>query len=236
MRIEDIIFISAMGPPGGGKSVITPRLQRHFNIITYTNLGTESVSMIFSKILSAFVGGFSEKVRGCIAGIVESSQIVFQAVADNLKPTPSKIHYTFNLRDISKIVQGVCASDQKLTQEEVDIYRIWVHENLRVFGDRMINEDDKAILLDLLITECAKAKLKKEDIFNVERIIYGDYFNGIDGENRPYIQITDTTGILGKMDIYLEEFNSGSKHPMKLVMFLDACDHVSRICRVLRQP
>ena len=23
---------------------------------------------------------------------------------------------------------------------------------------------------------------------------------------------------------------------MKLVMFLDACDHVSRICRVLRQP
>ena len=23
---------------------------------------------------------------------------------------------------------------------------------------------------------------------------------------------------------------------MKLVMFLDACDHVSRICRILRQP
>jgi len=37
-RIEDIVFVSAMGPPGGGRSVITPRLQRHFNVMTYTEL------------------------------------------------------------------------------------------------------------------------------------------------------------------------------------------------------
>jgi len=67
--------------------------------------------MIFHKILTAFVGGFSEAVRECITPIVASSQIVFHAVAENLKPTPSKSHYTFNLRDISKIMQGVCASD-----------------------------------------------------------------------------------------------------------------------------
>ena len=42
--------------------------------------------------------------------------------------------------------------------------------------------------------------------------------------------------MIQKIVEYLEEFNSGTKHPMKLVMFLDACDHVSRICRVLRQP
>jgi len=81
MRIEDIIFITAMGPPGGGKSVITPRLQRHFNVITYTNLGEESVTMIFQKILNAFVGGFSEAVKDCISNIVQSSQVVFHAVA-----------------------------------------------------------------------------------------------------------------------------------------------------------
>jgi dynein heavy chain len=37
-RIEDIIFITAMGPPGGGRSEITQRLQRHCNIMTYTDL------------------------------------------------------------------------------------------------------------------------------------------------------------------------------------------------------
>ena len=35
---------------------------------------------------------------------------------------------------------------------------------------------------------------------------------------------------------YLNEYNENVKHPMTLVMFLDACDHVSRICRILRQP
>jgi len=30
--------------------------------------------------------------------------------------------------------------------------------------------------------------------------------------------------------------NAGAKHMMRLVMFLDACEHVARICRILRQP
>jgi len=43
MYIEDIILVSAMGPPGGGRSNITARLKRHYNIIAYTNLGKESI-------------------------------------------------------------------------------------------------------------------------------------------------------------------------------------------------
>lgn len=103
MKIEDIIFICAMGPPGGGRSPITKRLERHFNIITYTNLGKESITMIFSKIVNAFLGGYSEQIASCLDEVVEATQRVYNAVASNLKPTPSKSHYTFNLRDMSKI-------------------------------------------------------------------------------------------------------------------------------------
>ena len=95
---------------------------------------------------------------------------------------------------------------------------------------------DKDILLDLLLVETEKLKMKKTDIFNVERLLFGDYMGGIDGENRPYIQIEDLTLLLTKINEYLDDFNSSTKHPMKLVLFLDACDHVNRICRVLKQP
>lgn len=35
---------------------------------------------------------------------------------------------------------------------------------------------------------------------------------------------------------YLDDYNSTTTNPMRLVMFLDAIEHVSRICRIIRQP
>ena len=35
---------------------------------------------------------------------------------------------------------------------------------------------------------------------------------------------------------YVQEYNNTLPNPMQLVMFGDACGHVARICRVLRQP
>jgi dynein heavy chain len=104
MKIEDIVFVAAMGPPGGGRSALTARFQRHFNFLTYTNLGRDSMSMIFDKIVRAFIGRFSDEVGSAIAQIVESSQNLFENVANTLRPTPSKSHYTFNMRDISKVM------------------------------------------------------------------------------------------------------------------------------------
>ena len=85
--------------------------------------------------------------------------------------------------------------------------------------------------------------IKKEDIIDQERIIFCDFWHGRDaGDLRPYCQITDLEQLLTKMEHYQEEFNTdpqfsgGSKKQMKLVMFLDACEHIARISRIIRQP
>ena len=235
-RLIDVIFVAAMGPPGGGRSVVTQRLQRHFNILTYSEMDNDTIKRIFSTILDIFIarGKFPEEVVSLNEKIIDSILNVYAAVREKLKPTPNKSHYTFNMRDISKTIQGMCSAHPPATQNGLSFLRLWYHENTRVFADRLTTLEDRSILKELLHTQLTDTfAVKLENVFDVEHIIFGDYFSG-EGD-RPYIQITNMKQLIEKIEGYLEDYNSENK-PMRLVMFLDACDHVSRICRILRQP
>jgi dynein heavy chain len=59
--------------------------------------------MIFQKILNRFLGNFSSEISENVNKIVDATQYVYNKVEQTLKPTPNKSHYTFNLRDMSKI-------------------------------------------------------------------------------------------------------------------------------------
>jgi len=59
--------------------------------------------MIFNTIVGAFLANFSMDVVSNVNNIVEMTLKIYQTVMQKLKPTPNKSHYTFNLRDISKI-------------------------------------------------------------------------------------------------------------------------------------
>lgn len=69
MKIEEIIIVSAMGPPGGGRSEITQRLQRHFNIATYNDLGESSIKLIFNTIYKEFMSTFKEEIKEQVENI-----------------------------------------------------------------------------------------------------------------------------------------------------------------------
>ena len=103
MRLDDIILLSAMGPPGGGRSQITNRITRHFNVIAYTELDQVTISQIFTALVTNFLKRFCEDIRNLIDPFIESVLVVYDRVKKELLPTPSKSHYTFNLRDISKV-------------------------------------------------------------------------------------------------------------------------------------
>jgi dynein heavy chain len=55
--------------------------------------------------------GKNQKVAELSDRIVNSCLVVYKSVSASLLPTPAKSHYTFNLRDLSKIFQGILMAD-----------------------------------------------------------------------------------------------------------------------------
>ena len=53
-QILDVIFLAAMGPPGGGRTQITQRYVRHFNLINIVPFGAKVSARVFSSFIPPF--------------------------------------------------------------------------------------------------------------------------------------------------------------------------------------
>ena len=103
--IENYRLICAAAPPAGGRAHLTPRFMRHFHIINIPNASDEILTKIFDTILRNFLTSYSfnEKIIKYCTLAVASTIDMYNEVNKNLLPIPSKFHYLFNMRDISKV-------------------------------------------------------------------------------------------------------------------------------------
>jgi len=235
----DIGFVGAMGPPGGGRQIVTNRFLRHFNFIGFTPMEDASLVTLFSTILGGHLKfkNFAEEVQALTLPIINMSIALYTQILNQLLPTPAKSHYTFNLRDLAKVMQG-CLNSTPNKMNEKDIFlRLWVHESSRIFKDRLINQQDGELFSEIISKELkAKCNVDTEKLFVAERLVFGDYTEGQAQEPKTYVEIQDMAKLRKMIDDYLEEYDNESKQPMRLVLFMDAIEHVSRINRVLRMP
>jgi dynein heavy chain len=61
--------------------------------------------------MCGFLEGFPKPVAELGDLIVNAAVEVYGRIASGLLPTPTKSHYVFNLRDLSKCIQGVLQAD-----------------------------------------------------------------------------------------------------------------------------
>ena len=236
-EICNVQMIAAMGPPGGGRNHVTARFLSHFNVISFPVMEHESMRKIFGTLLAAYVHGVKPALEGVCTTMVDATLFLYRKVTGELRPTPSKSHYTFNLRDVSKVVQGILAADLKKVEGTEAFVRLWCHESARVFADRLINDHDRH-LFQTLLQETMKDKYDMELPTAMEGrpfLIYGDFLVP-SALPKLYVELNDTARLQGVVEEYLEDYNSQTNQPMALVMFMDAIGHLARISRVIRLP
>ncbi|CAI5792110.1 dynein heavy chain 3, axonemal [Podarcis lilfordi] len=248
LDIVDVLFLSAMGPPGGGRNDITGRFTRHLNIISISAFDDEILTKIFASIVDwHFSKGFEATFLRLGKMMVHATMNIYKMAVENFLPTPSKSHYVFNLRDFSRVIRGVLLCPHTHLQDGEKLIRLWIHEVYRVFYDRLIDDEDRKVFFHMVketTSDCFKQSVDKvlshlsptgkihDD--NIRSLFFGDYFKP-QSDAKIYDEITDLNKLTSVMEYYLEEFNQISKAPMSLVMFKFAIEHISRICRVLKQ-
>lgn len=250
-HILDLTFLSAMGPPGGGRTFVTPRITRHLNLVSFTNFDDDTLKRIFNTILHWYFtnNGFSHDIIKLENKIVYSTLEIYQKAIEELRPTPMKSHYLFNLRDFAKVILGICMSDKDRVSESDTMIRLWMHEVWRVFADRLVSDDDKLILFEN-IKETVKrtfgvkfdsvfARLDNNGDNKVDRLdeVRGLMFTDLMTANQPkqyYEEVVDYSKLQESVETSLGNYNMLTDKPMDLVMFSFAVEHLLIIGRIFK--
>ncbi|XP_067855101.1 dynein axonemal heavy chain 1 [Heptranchias perlo] len=233
-RLLDINFLCAMGPPGGGRNPVTARYTRHFNYLSFIEMDDSSKLMIFSTILGSWLDS-AEEVKLLNEPLVAATIKVYSTITSQLLPTPAKSHYTFNLRDLSKVFQGMLMAESADNQNKVLLLRLWYHESCRVFKDRLVNDSDRNWFENLMHSKLLEFGTHFEEVAPQLPVLYGDFMAiGIDSKIYQFIDNQDK--MVQIIEEYMDDFNQTSTTKLKLVLFMDAIQHICRISRILRQP
>ncbi|CBZ25938.1 putative dynein heavy chain, partial [Leishmania mexicana MHOM/GT/2001/U1103] len=257
--IVDVVLAGTMGPPGGGRHFITQRFLRHFHQIAFPEIEDDSMSRIFLSLLESYFSLFAEDVRGKLSSVVMASIEVFNTAVKELKPTPARPHYLFNLRDLAKVMDGLTNATPATVKTVPALVRLWLHEEMRTFQDRLTNDADRSWFQEVLGKQLQKhlkvsvndvtqrhrgdggagadSKTPKTPVADMNALMFVDFMGG-KSEQRVYQEATDFDAVVKTLEQQLRDYNHqciGGRQ-LHLVMFADAAQHVCRIARVLRKP
>ncbi|XP_053918562.1 dynein axonemal heavy chain 8 isoform X2 [Cuculus canorus] len=248
--IVDVQLIAAMIHPGGGCNDIPQRLKRQFCIFNCTLPSNASIDKIFGVIGCGYFHScrqFSPEVCGMVKKLVPAGRILWQRTKTKMLPTPSKFHYIFNLRDLSRIWQGMLTIKAEECNNSAVLLKLFKHECTRVIADRFITPEDTTWFDKTLIkvieeyvdkdsTEVLQAEpyfvdflreMPEPDDDTPEDFVFE--------QPKIYEEIPSFDFLCEKLQKYQRHYNECIRGLfLDLVFFKDAMTHLIKISRIIR--
>ncbi|KAF5272454.1 hypothetical protein FQR65_LT04922 [Abscondita terminalis] len=251
LSIVDVRFVAAMIHPGGGRNDIPHRLKRHYCVFNCTLPSINSMDMIFKQIAEGYfcTTRFTTDIVEFIPRLVPLTRHVWAQTKVKMLPTPAKFHYVFNLRDLSRIWQGILTVQDLECRTRKSLLKLWQHECTRVISDRFVNQNDRNWFINNLrkqaLTELGEyaTEFPEEETYWVDYLRDAPEATGDEPDDfsfeppKIYEEIPSWDFIKEKLIIFMETYNEevrGAK--MDMVFFLDAMIHLNIISRIIRTP
>ncbi|XP_071429942.1 dynein axonemal heavy chain 17 isoform X2 [Pithys albifrons albifrons] len=233
--IRNCQYVACMNPTAGSFT-IDSRLQRHFCILAVSFPSWETLQTVYGTILKQHLARQQVPLalQKMQPQLVAAALALHKRVASTFLPTAIKFHYLFNLRDLSNIFQGLLFSTPECLKSPVDLVRLWLHEAERVYGDKLVDEQDQASFRKLLADTC-KASFQdlSEDMVFAKPNIYCHFAQGLDESK--YMPVSSWKTLNELLGEALDSYNEVNA-AMNLVLFEDAVSHICRISRILESP
>jgi dynein heavy chain len=244
--IKDCQYLAAMQPPGGGRNTVDPRVVSLFACIGIAFPENATVERIYQSILSLSVNanlGFDKGVTETALLLPQATLVLHNAILKAMPPTPTKFHYIFSLRDLSRVHQGICQAQPKVITSPTTLVRLWRNECTRVYADRMNDMDDKSFVGDKQLKSLIMGQFSSvAEKALADPMVFGDFADILDIlvksetphlDARNYEDLESWQKIQPTFESVLEMYNADST-PMQLVLFTDALAHLIRIHRIIR--
>ncbi|XP_021113286.1 dynein heavy chain 10, axonemal isoform X3 [Heterocephalus glaber] len=190
--IRDLGFIAAMGKAGGGRNEVDPRFISLFSVFSVPFPSDESLHLIYFSILKGHTSNFHESVVAVSSKLTFCTLVLYKIILQDLPPTPSKFHYIFNLRDLSRVFNGLVLTNPERFQTEAQMVRVWRNECLRVFHDRLISKADKQLVQEHIRSLVSEHFTDDLGVVMRDPILFGDFRMALhEEEARIYEDIQD---------------------------------------------
>lgn len=229
ITLSRVQFVGACNPPTDeGRNELNMRFLRHTAVIFVDYPGETSLHQIYETFNSAILKSVPN-LRG-YASVVTDSMIEFYLKSQEQFTKYNYSHYIYSPRELTRWCRGIYEAIHPLDQLSLEGFvRVWAHEALRLFHDRLVNDDERKWTHDLLKSVSYKYFINVDLNSALKMPIL--YSNWLTKDYLPVDQDELQAFVKARMKTFCEE-----DLDKPLILYDDLLDHVLRIDRVLRQP